>query len=213
MVKLTNFYRFLLYIYYSRDIYIYIKIKNYLLLLYRVVLGVLYILSIISNNWLDVICLLNNFLINYSQESLIDSGFVYMNPGSYPGPSGYPSGGPPGGGPPGCNSSILPPHDYNLYRDRYSLHTTEPKCVLNEKNFRENGMEYTYIFKRDLTLDKVHVRLPDKSLIIFKDEARLFDFIRYHHYLINRDSNYLDSYLKRFSITWGEYLSKISNKK
>lgn len=276
----------------TTDLYNLNRIKNYLLLIYRVILILLYI---INSNSLDLLC--DSFSLNYF-ILLMDSESEFLNmdsggggPYGPPGPSS-PSGpqwtgppaprgppGPPGpqwGGTPGphgpsapqsrdewggpsegggpseqpglsdtpgqpgpsgphgpdgpdgsglnpsnstiisadnsnnkdevFNGSLLPPHKYVAYRDRFSLHTTKPiedyhpykpKTII----YREDGLEYIYIFKnRSNTIKEVLVKFPDDSLVKYDKEARIYDLIRFHKYQINRDSNYLSTYFNRLSV-------------
>lgn len=111
------------------------------------------------------------------------------------------------------NSSILPPHNYMAHRDRFSLHTVTPNEFYHETTYTENGMEYTYVFDSDThILQEVHIRLPDKTLVIHKNEARAYDFIRFHNYQIKKNNQYLKNYLDKFEVSWPEYLKKLPKK-
>ena len=208
--------------FYSTDFYFLNGIKNYLYYSYRAILLLLCIYNILITNSLELF--LDNFSMNYLNILLIDSGFVNMDPGINPGggpygpPNGGPGGGPYGppsggpGGPPGgppYNSSILPAHDYLAHRDRYSLFTEPGKESYQETSFTENGIQYTYYYdKKFHILQEVHIRLPDKTLLIHKDEKRVYEFIRFHNYLINKDNQFLDNYLDKLGATWKEHLAR-----
>lgn len=225
------------------DYYSLNEIKNYLFLIYRVTLILLYVICILINYIsLDLLC--DNLSINY-YIFLIDYEFLNMNTGGggpygppgpqWGGPSGppVPSGpGPQWGGPTGgpsdshiiladnpqredeeYNSSILPPYNYMAHRDRFSLHTVTPNEFYHETTYTENGMEYTYVFDSDThILQEVHIRLPDKTLVIHKNEARAYDFIRFHNYQIKKNNQYLKNYLDKFEVSWPEYLKKLPKK-
>lgn len=99
------------------------------------------------------------------------------------------------------------------HRDRFSLHTVTPKEFYHETTYKEHGMEYTYVFEsKNHILKEVHIRLPDKTLVMHKDEIRAYDFIRFHNYQIKKNSEYLKNYLDRFEVSWPEYLAKLPRK-
>jgi hypothetical protein len=113
----------------------------------------------------------------------------------------------------GYHSGNLRDHDYCLWYDRYKLHTTEPTRLSGQRIYQEDGMLFTYIYKQNNAVDikLICVRLPDKSQVIFEDEKRFYEFMRFHTYLKNENSNYLNNYLNNMSRSYNEMLDSYNS--
>lgn len=204
IVKLNYFY------FYIIDIYNVNNILNRISLIYRIVICLLFINTIILNNWTIVQGYLDILLIYFNHELFIDSGFVkieYGFPTNQPG--SYGSGGFGNGNPnpsPGSFNEYLAIHsDDNSPYEGYTLENIYSKKKYfarydGEKYYTEYGIKYWINFTCPWIFESGKAEFLDKTTIQFTDEKHFCKYILAHRHVVkcHPNINHIKLFRKNF---------------
>lgn len=187
---------FLIYMYY-KEIWLNPYLPNKFLLLYRIILGLLFIYSVMNNNLSYVLYLLDIYSIDYYNELLDDCIFVHMD--SLDGGLNYDTnnlssgnllsgGGPSGGGPSGNNPlGLIYPGENENSRQRFE----DIEFKMSKRKRRPDGPKFKYYnryFGKNIYPEKFHTEEPEyfasNTMRVYNEGGIRYTYIcdSYHSY-------------------------------